>query len=120
MTSTLVFAIYFELVLTGLVWAAMVVLNLWMWQKSKANSSLLMLIGSGLIGAPSLMGGFGIAFGGMGWMWMIGSTLLLVGFYLSVKPMVAAQLAALQSKVKGAAAQVTHKDGAGTPPPAAK
>ena len=122
MTSTLVLAIFFELILTGLLWAGMVVLNLWIWQKSKANSSLLMLIGSALIAVPSLMQGLKIEFGAIFWLWTFGSALVLAGFYLSVKPMVAAQLAALQAKVKNAASNVTHKDGGGTtpPPPAAK
>ena len=122
MISTLLLSVVFEFILTGLVWAGMVVLNLWIWQKSKANSSLLMLIGSALIAVPSLMQGLTINFGGILWLWLFGSICVLAGFYMSVKPMVAAQLAALQAKVKHAASNVTHKDGGGTtpPPPAAK
>ncbi len=96
--STPVFATFiFESLLIGLIWAVWVVLNLWIWQKSKASGNLLMMVGAAVMALASIIGAFGEPFG---------------GFYLPVKPMVAAHLAALQAKVKGIG------KGSGTPPAA--
>jgi len=110
----------FETLLTALIWGVWVVLNLWIWQKSKATGNLLMLIGAGVLALVDLLLFLLIFFSGMGTLMLIGLVLLTAGFFLSVKPMVAAQIAALQAKAK----HIGHKDGGtgggtGTPPPAA-
>ena len=102
-----VLGVYF---VTGLIlvllWGAWVLLNLWMWQKSKANGNLLMMVGAALLALEFLFMILNVNIGG-GLLWaVLGTVALTAGFYLSVKPMVEAQMAALQAKVKG----MTHKD----------
>ncbi len=109
---------FFGSFLAALVWAVFAVLNFWIWSKSKATGNLLMLIGAGWYALSRFLGTFGTVLLGLeNYMWteLIGVGLLTVGFYLSVKPMVEAQIAALQAKVKG----LGHKEGGTTPPPAA-
>ena len=105
----------FSFFLMALIWVVMLVLNLWIWQKAKSQGNLLMTIGAGLLAFASLDAALGLAisYDMMMWFHVIGSGLVVAGFYMSVKPMVAAQLAHLQSKMKG----IGHKD-SGTPPKA--
>ena len=108
----------FELLLIGLVWAVWVVLNLWIWQKSKAGGNLLMMIGAAVLAFTSIILAFGEALGGF-WLNFFALLALTAGFYLSVKPMVAAHLAALQAKMKSMGkGSGTPPAGGGAPPPA--
>ncbi len=106
----------FEFLVLGLIWAVWAVLNLWIWQKTKSNANLLMLVGSGLMGVLWLINTFSYS-GGSFWLHVLGLVLLTAGFYLSVRPMVDAQIAALRAKI-GQAAGGSKKDG-GSPPPSA-
>jgi hypothetical protein len=95
-----------EMFLTFLVWGVWVVLNLWIWQKAKATGNLLMMVGAGVMAVLSLLGAFG-QFVGEGGFWLNFFALLALtaGFYMSVKPMVAAQLAGLGTKLRAGADQ---------------
>jgi hypothetical protein len=104
-------------------WGAFATLNYWVWSKAKANGNLLMLIGSGLMALESLLGVFGVYLfvGAGGWVMIIEVALIVIGFYLSVKPMVEAQLHALTAKAQGVFQGAKKPDapsGGGTPPPA--
>jgi hypothetical protein len=91
----------FESLLMALVWGVWIVLNLWIWQKSKAQANMLMLIGAALLSFTALLGAFGASLGSMYyWLPFIGSVLLTIGFYLSVKTLVEAHLAAMKAKLK--------------------
>lgn len=117
--GTVLGAFVFEAFLTMLLWAAIAVLNFWIWSKAKANGNLFMMIGAGWLAFAHLLGLFGVALLGWhntGWVQLIGVGLLAAGFYLSVKPMVAANIAHLQSKVKTTIHDTMGKKGGGTPP----
>ena len=123
MLSPILAVFTFEALLAGIVFAALALLNFWVWQKGKSTGNLLMLVGFGWLGLCWILMSFGTVLLGMtnfAWQEFIGAGAVLAGFYLSVKPMVAAQIAALQAKAK----HIGHKDGGtgggtGTPPPAA-
>jgi hypothetical protein len=101
MTTFLAFSV--EPLLQALVWGVWIVLNLWIWQKSKAQSNLLMLIGAAVLSFAALMWAFGVNLGSMYfWLPFIGSVLLTIGFYMSVKTLVEAHLAAVKAKLKSA------------------
>ena len=92
-----------EGVLTMLLWAVIAVLNFWIWSKAKANPNLLMMIGAGWLALAFLLATFGaslLGYQNFGWTMLLGAGCMAMGFYLSVKPMVAANIAALQAKVK--------------------
>ena len=104
----------FDGLVEALVWAVWGVLNFWIWSKTKALGNLLMLIGSGVLSLHAFIWLFTWN-GPGGWMRMLALLTLSAGFFLSVKPLVAAQLAALKSKMQNLTAK---KEGGGTPPPA--
>jgi hypothetical protein len=113
MTLGIVLAMDFGMLLTALLWAVIAVLNFWIWSKAKANPNLLMMIGAGWFALMSLFATFGTyLFGDPGWGSLLGTAFLAIGFYLSVKPMVAANIANLQAKVK----DTMSKKGGGAPP----
>jgi hypothetical protein len=120
MPAPILAEVHFDAFLLGVVWAAFAVLNFWIWSKSKAAGNLLMLLGAGWQALGGILGFFEVNLLGwqnIFWSGLIGAALITLGFYFSVKPMVEAQLAALQAKVK----HIGHKDaGAGGPPPPAK
>ena len=88
-----------------LIWAIWAVLNLWIWQKSKATGNLLMLGGSAVLAVLYLLASFGvnIAWDAHYWLSLFSLIALTAGFYLSVKPMVAAQLAGIGTKLRAGA-----------------
>lgn len=104
----------FPFLVLGLMWAVWIVLNLWIWQKTKALGNLLMLIGSGALGLAWIIRSFdpGPGF----WLDILALGTLTVGFFFTVKPLVAAQIAALKSKLQSATAG-SKKDGSAPPPP---
>jgi surface polysaccharide O-acyltransferase-like enzyme len=93
----------FEIFLLVLVWAAMALMCLWVWQKTKAQGNLFMTIGAAAIALSRLITMLSDMPGSFVWYWMpfIGTCLLVAGYYLTVKPMIAGQLEALKSKVTG-------------------
>ena len=103
----------FEHLLVGLMWGVWVVLNLWIWQKTKALGNMLMLCGAGALALCHVLRSF--TWGPTYFIDFLGIGALTAGFFLSVKPIVDAQLKALQAKLHSA----THsKSDTGTPPKA--
>ena len=84
----------------GLLWAGWVVLNLWIWQKTKAQSNLLMLCGSGLLAITYLIRAISWHQPGS-WADIVGLGLVSAGFFMSVKPLVEGHLSALKNKLGG-------------------
>jgi hypothetical protein len=109
---TILAAINFPTLLFGLAWGVMVVLNLWLWQKSKAQGNLLMLIGAALLAFMGILGGFGASLGLFVYEWfpVIGTILIVAGFYMTVKALVAANIAGLKAKAQA----ISKKEGGGT------
>lgn len=107
-----------EGLLTALLWAVIAVLNFWIWKQAKAKANFLMMIGAGWLALTEFLGLFkAYLLGGQNVQWteLLGVGCLAAGFYLSVKPMVAANIAQLQAKVK----ETMHKKpGAGGGGPA--
>jgi hypothetical protein len=110
-TGAIQYGFSFEEFLVALMWGVWVVLNLWIWQKTKALGNMLMLCGSGILCLSALIRSFAAGLNYFVDFLAIGA--LTVGFFLSVKPLVDAQLSALKAKLHSA----THKEGGGTPPP---
>jgi len=109
--SSYSYAFQFDRFLIGLMWAVWVVLNLWIWKKTKASANMLMLCGSAALGLFYLIHAF--TWRGPGyWLVAVGTGVLSAGFFLSVKPLVEAQLNALKAKMHA----VTHKSGGSEPP----
>jgi hypothetical protein len=105
----------FDSFLVGLMWGVWVVLNLWIWQKTKALSNMLMLCGSAALALFYIVHAF--TWRGPGtWLVLVGTGALSVGFFMSVRPLVEAQLNALRSKLgpKGG----SGSSGGGSAPPA--
>lgn len=107
------------IVLCGAVW---VVLNLWLFQKTKAMANLLMMLGAAYILLHSLFGLFNGVLGGP-WMYLLAFAVLTLGFFLSVRAQVEAQLAKMRQRIQD---MTSGKKGAGAaqpppppPPPAA-
>lgn len=99
-----------------LIWAAWVLLNLWIWQKTKATGNMLMLVGAGILTLDSLLLWFNQSLGSY-WITLIAFALLTVGFFLTVRVQVEAQLAAIRTKIHQATAG-GKKDGGSNPPAA--
>ncbi|MFV1958777.1 MAG: hypothetical protein ACC662_05120 [Planctomycetota bacterium] len=109
---TLLLAFTLEFLLLFIVWAALLVFNLWMWQKTKGNGNLLMLVGAGAMALPALLFAFGTAPTEFLWFWLpfIGAILLTVGFYLTAKPIVDAEMKALKAKIQEKTAEMKHHE----------
>ena len=85
----------------GLAFIALAVLALWVWQKNKNNANLLTLIGAAALGLGSFCVGVGIRLGDFYSILLAGGAIvLLIGYYLTVKPMVAEQMASLKAKME--------------------
>ena len=83
---------------SGLLWVAVAALNFWVWRRSKSNSHLIMLLGSGWLAQYYVLATFEICLIGAanyGLAVVLGSLLFAIGFYLSVKPLVADDVARL-------------------------
>ena len=112
----------FAAVLITLLWAVIAVLNFWIWRKAKASGNLCMFLGGAWMTLASLLGWFGVSLMGgenFAWSTVVGLGLMTVGFYLSVKPMVSANIAHLQAKVKSTIQDTMGKKGSPVsgPPP---
>ncbi len=101
----------FELFLIFLVWAVMLVMNLWMFQKTKGKGNLFMLIGAGCLALPALLLSLshfadpGAARFFVLWLPLIGAVFIVLGFYLTAKPVVDAQIEALKKRIQDAKAE---------------
>jgi hypothetical protein len=112
MSAPLTLAAYITVagIVTLLLWATWVVLNLWIWQKTKATGNLLMLIGSAVMTFDVLLGMFEQYT--TYWLNILALGTLTVGFFYSVRPMVEAHLAKLKEKIHHATA--SGKGGGGS------
>src|SRR5262245_27597336 len=90
-------AITIEGLVLVLLWAVWVVLNLWIWQKTKATGNLLMLIGAAVQAFFWLMLMLGELMSY--WINILALGALTAGFFLSVRPMVEAHLTKLKEKL---------------------
>ena len=97
----------------GLIWAVWVLLNFWIWSKTKALANLLMMVGSGALALAFILNSFNS--GPEAWFHILALLTLSAGFFLSVRPLIDAQLKALQAKLHAA----TSKKEPGTTPPTA-
>lgn len=91
MSSTLV-AFSFWYLPSGFVWAFLAVLNFWVWRRSKSSGHLVMLLGAAWLAQYYVLATFDFCLFGLsncGLAVLLGSLLFAVGFYLSVKPLVA-------------------------------
>lgn len=118
-------AFFFEELLLALVWGALLLLTIWVWQKTKAQGNLLMMIGAAVLTLAAVLfaftgsetiPGFGTikAFPGsfvMFWMPFIGAILLLVGYYFTVKAMVDSHIEALKKKLHDVAGEKKTEGG---------
>lgn len=109
-TGVISYGFSFEEFLVALMWGVWVVLNLWIWQKTKALGNMLMLCAAGVLCLTALIRSWAAGLNYIVDFLAIGA--LTAGFFLSVKPLVDAHLKALQAKLHS----VTHKEGGGTPP----
>ena len=105
-----VLAFVFKPFLIFLVWAVMLVMSLWMFQKTKSQGNLLMTIGAGCLGLSSLLWAFE-SFGEFQFFWLpfIGAILLVVGFYMTAKPVIDVHIAALKKKLQDVTAEKAEK-----------
>lgn len=80
-----------------LIWVVWVVLNVWIWQKTKAVANLLMLLGGAGAALVQLMVFFKEWLGGG--IWVASLAAVTLGFFFSVRPLVEAHLATLRAKL---------------------
>ena len=92
------------LVLTFFVWAVLVVMSFWIWKASRSATSLLTVLGALFLSMAAFLQGFGIRFTDSHWLPMVGSVLVVLGYYLTVKPIVDGHIRDIQAKRRAAAA----------------
>jgi hypothetical protein len=84
-----------------LAWIALLVLNIWVWQKTKTHGPLLMIVGASLtalthfITLVAMPTTFLFAL-----LPIVGIGVFVYGYYLSVRPMVQARVDALAAKIR--------------------
>ncbi len=86
----------FWLLPSGLLWAFLAALNFWVWRRSKSSGHLVMLLGAAWLAQHYVLGAFDMCVIGRSnysLSVVLGSLLFAIGFYLSVKPLVADDLA---------------------------
>lgn len=105
-------------IIDALIWAAFGVINLWIWQKNKAQGNLLMLCGAAAI----VLGRLSMAFSGersmpseflVMWVPLLGAAAILVGFFTLSKPLIEAQMAALKTKMESLKDATSEKQAEG-------
>lgn len=106
-------AFAFEPFLVCLVWIVMLVFNLWMFQKTKGQGNLIMLVGAGILALVYLLWAFAsVSTFTLFWMPLIGTIVLVFGFYKTAKPIVDQEIGALKTKLHDVTAE-KRKPGAG-------
>ncbi len=102
----------FLLIVSLLVWAALGVFNLWIWQKEKGQANLLMMVGAFALAFFYLIFAFEIT--GLWklaqWINAIGAVVFGLGFYVLVKAKVLGNLAALKQKAANLAKPDQNSD----------
>ena len=102
----------FNWLLLTLVWVAFGVLNLWIWQKGKAQGNMLMMIGGFLLALIWVLLFFESNPGAFlgNWGPVIGSGLILAGFYMTSAKLIEAQLAGIKAKMQKLKEATAEKD----------
>jgi hypothetical protein len=89
----------FEALLMALLWFAMAALGFFLWRRAKSSGHLVMLGGAGFLGLHNFFWTFGSFLIGGFWGQFIGVAVLVFGFWLTVKPLVAADVAMILGKI---------------------
>ncbi len=113
-------AFVFEPFLLFLVWGVLLLFNLWLWQKTKGQGNLVMMVGAGVLALAALLFAFE-SVSRFVWFWLpfIGAVILVIGFYLTSKTIVDAHLTGLKTKLHDITAEKKAPPSSGpTPPPA--
>jgi Na+/proline symporter len=102
----------FNWLLMTLIWVAFGVLNLWIWQKGKAQGNMLMMIGGFLLALIWVLLFFESNPGTFLWQWgpVIGSGLILAGFYMTSAKLIEAQMAGIKAKLEKLKEATSEKD----------
>lgn len=114
MTFSVLAAFHFKILLPALIWLAFGVLNLWIWQKGKAQGNMLMMIGGFCLGGGYTISTFSkfpeefVFF----WIPTIGAALILAGFYLVSAKVIEAQMAGIKAKMQQLKEATSEKDDA--------
>lgn len=95
-------AFHFSLFLGFLTWGVLAILNYWVWSKTKAKGNLIMLCGAAAVALANIITTFSTFPGEFVLLWLptLGAIAFTAGFFLSVKPLVEAQLASLKKKME--------------------
>jgi hypothetical protein len=96
-------------ILVAIAWTVFGVLNFWIWRRSRSAGHLVMLISSGWLVLDALLAALGVSLlGGESGVWAtaIGVALLTGGFYFTVQPLIAADVAKLFGRHSAPAAGV--------------
>jgi hypothetical protein len=116
--STVAMLFSFPAFVSLLVWLALAAMAFWVWSGTKANSTLMTLIGAGVLAIDAFFGTFGI-WAGDAWLEVGGVALVTLGYYYTVKPVVDAHVRDLKAKALAKASHPsTTPPTASTTPPA--
>src|SRR5687767_11138242 len=99
MLTIATFGTTLALIVITLLWFVLGALCFFLWRRAKSSGHLLMLIGAGLLGLNSLFVIFESFFLYGAWGQTFGIILLVGGFWVSVKPLVAADVAMVFGKL---------------------
>ena len=110
---------------SGFLWVFLAALNFWVWRRSKSSGHLVMLLGAAWLAQHYVLATFNICLIGTAnydLAVVLGSLLFVIGFYLSVKPLVADDLARarrwIRSKFGKPGAATYPSRAPAAPPPA--
>jgi hypothetical protein len=104
---------------SGFLWAFLAALNFWVWRRSKSSGHLVMLLGGAWLAQYYVLAAFEICLIGSAnyaLSVVLGSLLFAIGFYVSVKPLVADDLARVRQWMRG---KMGRPNTAASAPPAA-
>lgn len=109
----LIAAFHFSLLLYVLLWAVLGVLNLWIWNKGKAQGNLLMMIGAFTSAGAWLIAMVSDAPGSFIGIWLpiIALGVFVAGFYMTVSKLIEAQMAGVKAKLEKLKEATAEKDG---------
>jgi hypothetical protein len=83
---------------SALVWAALAVMGLWIWQRLRGTGPLLLVIGAGGLSVFHFLSLIEVRFEGMGWFLFLGSGLVSLAVYLANKPLIDGKVAAIKAR----------------------
>ena len=96
------------------VWISLAVMSFWIWKSAKAAASLLTMVGAAFLAVVAFCLGFGIGEDLM-ILGAIGPALVVLGYYLTVKPTIDARVRELSAKAQERAAAGGSPPSQGTP-----